>query len=399
MASPHALTTSNIDTNNPANFQWNNGLVRMQDERHITKTQGTHLDVKYGGDEFAVKVGLAYDDAFRQVIGINPDAQYQSAVCGDNPSHFLPPPNTAPPCQGLTTATPNGAGGPGGYPAYPGYGTGYSAGFAPLTYGGSLAPTSSLASYLRPGPTGFVTMNYAAIEAATNYRAIDQAAIASVGVPKVGSTVTYPFSLGAGDTGAASGMEEERNVGTYFMVSGILNLDTRKLRYNFGLRWVQTLQNIISPVPHADPRNSGTNALKDGGEFPVTYTFLNESHTYQAFLPSANFVYEVADDFQVRASFSRTMTRPNVNSMIDVVSFGDVAVTNATKGNPTLKPFFSNNIDVGAELYTGGAGYIGIDAFRKGISGFTVTTASRRPSLLAQWHHLRHPRPATAGCA
>ena len=74
----------------------------MQDERHITKTQGTHLDVKYGGDEFAVKVGVAYDDAFRQVIGIDPDAQYQSVVCGDNPSVFLPPPNTAPPCQGLT---------------------------------------------------------------------------------------------------------------------------------------------------------------------------------------------------------------------------------------------------------------------------------------------------------
>ena len=370
LASPHALTTSNIDINNPANYQWNNGLVRLQDEKHITKTQGAHLDAKYGGDEFAVKVGFAYDDAFRQVVGINPDAQYQSAVCGDNPSVFLPPPNTSPPCQGINTATPNPA--PGGYPTYPGYNTGYSAGFAPLTWKGSLVPTTSLASYLRPGPTGFVTMNYAAIEAATNYRAIDQAAIASVGTPKVGSTVTYPFALGAGNTGAASGMEEERTAGFYGMASGILHLDSRNLKYNFGLRWIQTLQNIISPIAHADPRN---NSLADGGKYPITYTFLNESHTYQAFLPSANFVYEVTDDFQVRASFSRTMTRPNVNSMIDVVTFGDVAVQNATKGNPNLKPYFSNNIDLGAELYTGGAGYIGIDVFRKSISGFTVQTS------------------------
>ncbi|HMH64946.1 MAG TPA: TonB-dependent receptor [Rhizomicrobium sp.] len=375
MQAPIPVTTSNIDINNPANFQWNNGLVRLQDEKHITKTQGAHLDLKYGGDEFAVKVGVAYDDAFRQVIGIDPDAQYQSAVCGDNPSVFLPPPNTAPPCQGLTTATPNGAGGPGGYPAYPGYGTGYTAGFAPLTYGGSLAPTTALASFLRPGPTGFVTMNYAAIEAATNYRTFDQNAINSIGVPNVRSTLTYPFSLGAGDTGAASGMEEERNAGLYGMVSGILHLDTRNLRYNFGLRWVQTLQNIISPVQHGDPRNGGAVPLKDGGFYPNTFTFVNERRMYSAFLPSANFVYEVADDFQVRASFSRTMTRPNVNSMIDSVNFGDVAVTNATKGNPQLKPYFSNNIDLGAELYTGGAGYIGIDVFRKAISGFTVTTS------------------------
>ena len=369
LASPHALTTSNIDLNNPANYQWNNGLVRLQDERHITKTQGTHLDVKYGGDDFAVKVGVAYDDAFRQVIGINPDAQYQSAVCGDNPSTFLPPPNTSPPCQGLSTAAPNGAGGPGGYPTYPGFGTGYSAGFPAFSYGGSLVPTTALAGYLRPGPVGFVTMNYNAIKAATNYNAIDQAAIAAIGVPRVGSTVGYPFSLSAGDTGSTSGMEEERNVGGYFMFSGVLHLD-RNLKYNFGLRWAQTLQNIISPVAHADPRN---NTLADGGKYPVTYTFLNESHDYAAFLPSANFVYEVADDFQVRASFSRTMTRPNVNSMIDVVSFNDVAVTNASKGNPNLKPFFSNNIDLGAELYTGGSGYIGIDVFRKSISGFTIS--------------------------
>ncbi|HWX90747.1 MAG TPA: TonB-dependent receptor, partial [Rhizomicrobium sp.] len=67
--------------------------------------------------------------------------------------------------------------------------------------------------------------------------------------------------------------------------------------------------------------------------------------------------------------------RPNVNSMIDSVNFGDVAVTNATKGNPNLKPYFSNNIDLGAELYTGGAGYIGIDVFRKSISGFTINTS------------------------
>ena len=380
LAQPHALTVSNIDINNPANFEWNNGLVRAQDERHITKTNGAHLDVKYGGDDFAVKVGFAYDDAFRQVIGIDPDAQYQSMVCGDNPSVFLPPPNTAAPCQGLnvagTTAQVNAVAA--GYPTYgigtanPGYGTGYSAGFAPLTYGGSLAPAVSLSKFLIPGPTGFVTMNYNAIEAATNYRAFDQAAIAAVGVPRVGSTVTYPFSLGAGDTGAASGMEEERNAGFYGMASGILHLDSRNLRYSFGLRWVQTLQNIISPVAHADPRN---NTLGDGGKYPVTYTFIDERHMYQAFLPSANVVYEVADDFQVRASASRTMTRPNVNNMIDTVSFGDVAVTNATKGNPTLAPYFSNNIDLGAELYTGGAGYIGIDAFRKSISGFTVTNS------------------------
>ena len=57
------------------------------------------------------------------------DATTPSAVCGDNPTVFLPPPNSAAPCQGLSTTTPNAAGiGPGGYPTYPGYGTGFTAG-------------------------------------------------------------------------------------------------------------------------------------------------------------------------------------------------------------------------------------------------------------------------------
>lgn len=369
MASPHPTVTAlNLDRNNPANYQWNDGLIRLQDERRITKTQGAHLDLKYGGDEMNVKVGAAYDDAFRQVIGVNPDALYQAAVCGDNPSVFLPPPNTSPSCTGITTATPNGVGGPGGYPTYPGYGTGYSTGFAPLVWQGSMVPGGSVPNYLIPGPTGFVTVDFPKIEAATNYFQFDKAALAAIGTPGVGSTVTYPYSLSAGDTGTASGTEEERTVGLYGEVNGVLHFG-RDLKYNLGLRWVQTLQNVISPVPHVDPRNA---TLADGGKYPNTYTFINESHTYQAFLPSLNLVYQVADDFNVRLALSRTMTRPNVNNMIDVVAFNDVAVTNASKGNPLLKPYFSNNIDLGAELYTGGEGYIGFTVFRKGISGFTV---------------------------
>ena len=55
-------------------------------------------------------------------------------------------------------------------------------------------------------------------------------------------------------------------------------------------------------------------------------------------------------------------------------------------GNPGLKPFFSNNIDLGAEYYTGGAGYFGVTAFRKSLSGFPASTNVTEPfSYLAQF--------------
>jgi TonB-dependent receptor len=108
--------------------------------------------------------------------------------------------------------------------------------------------------------------------------------------------------------------------------------------------------------------------------------------TYGSYLPSVNLVYEVSDDFQVRGAISRTMTRANPNDMISGVNFSDLTAQTLALGNPALKPFYSNNIDVGFELYTGGAGYFGFTAFRKGLAGFTINQGVTQPfGYLAQF--------------
>jgi TonB-dependent receptor len=153
---------------------------------------------------------------------------------------------------------------------------------------------------------------------------------------------------------------------------------------------VETHQYITSPVTIVDPRNAtggpGGTPLQDGGLYPNTFKFATQTKEYGAFLPSINVVYEVSDDFQVRGSMSRTMTRANPNQMISGVNFGDVTAQQITLGNPNLKPFYSNNIDVGFELYTGGAGYFGFTAFRKGLSGFPIQQNTTQPfSYLSQF--------------
>ena len=107
----------------------------MQDETPHHQDPGAHLDVKYGGDELPCKVGAAYDDAFRQVIGI--DARSPVSVRGlRRQSQRLPAAAqhpaalSGPECGGQHRHRECGVGGSGA-PAYPGYGTGYSAGFAP----------------------------------------------------------------------------------------------------------------------------------------------------------------------------------------------------------------------------------------------------------------------------
>jgi TonB-dependent receptor len=396
------IITSNIDTNNPANFQWNNGRVNLQDEKRYTYTNGAHIDGTWGGDRIALKAGFAFDDQYRSITAIDDSQQWQNAICGDNPNVFLPAGNTQPTCVGqnvVTTTNTTGAAatalntaitpGTTSFPVYAGYGTGYSSGFPALTYGGSQVPQSALAQYLVPGPTGFITANYGALAKASNYYAFDQAAINAVGNVTRGGTEAYPFT-GSATSGGNAGVIEEKNYGWYGEVVGKEPIHGHNLRYTLGLRFVESHQYITSPVTVVNPANAnggpGGTALADGGLYPNTYKFATQKKEYGSFLPSADAVYEVTDDFQVRAALSRTMTRANPNFMISGVNFSDLTASQLNVGNPALKPYYSNNIDIGAEYYTGGAGYIGFTAFRKGLSGYPIQQNVTQPfSYLAQF--------------
>ena len=70
--------------------------------------------------------------------------------------------------------------------------------------------------------------------------------------------------------------------------------------------------------------HTGGRRSLDGGQYPNTFTFATQQTEYGSFLPSADAVYEVTDDFQVRAALSRTMTRANPNQMISGVNFSDL---------------------------------------------------------------------------
>ncbi len=71
----------------------------------------------------------------------------------------------------------------------------------------------------------------------------------------------------------------------------------------------------------------------------------------------------------------------------------------AASATRRCEPFISTNIDFGAEYYTGQEGYIGIAAFQKDVTGFTVNGNVTVPfSALARvWRDLRHAVADPAG--
>jgi len=107
-----------------------------------------------------------------------------------------------------------------------------------------------------------------------------------------------------------------------------------------------------------------------------TITPVSYGKTYTAFLPSLTAKWDVAAGAIVRAAYSRTLTRPDYDSLApsETVSGIDAGGGTGTKGNPNLNPYLSDNIDFGGEYYFGKDGLIAANVFYKKMDGFIDTT-------------------------
>lgn len=365
---PFPAITTNVDLNDPASFGWPGGRVNIQDERRSTFTKGVRGSFTWGDQHLNLHVGSAYDIIQRRILGFDNSQAWQNAVCGDQPSVFLPSPNTQPSCQGLSVV---GAA-PAGYPTYPGYGTGFTAGqTGPVTYLGSLVPQGQLGNFLKPGPDGYITVDWNAFRQASNYDQFHNSE------PQSGGT----------NTGASGGLMREKTLAFFAELNGDWALGDNELLFNGGVRWVKTWQTIGGLVSIPDPRNAqmpnggcpGTGNVNSGACYPNIVNSVNQDRTYTNWLPSVSAAYHIGTRAVVRASVSRTMTRPNPSNMLPGLNFSSPSADVGSVGNPNLKPYLSDNIDLGFEYYTGKEGYLGFAAFRKSVSGFTVNGSTTVP--------------------
>ncbi|WP_374470654.1 TonB-dependent receptor [Phenylobacterium sp.] len=314
---PDIATNANL---NDPNLGWTwagGGRVNIQNERRVTKTKAAHFNVLFGEEDGVnVRGGVAWDQASRSIIAQDNTARWQQLVCGGGGT-FQPVPAPQPPCNGQA---------------------------------GSAVPSSAIGSYLRPGPYGFVAVDYDRFFGATNYSELAS---------------TAPFSASA-NTGTRSGIIQEETLGAFVELNGRADLGPWELRFNGGVRYVSTDQDITGPVTFTIGNTQTTE-------------FQRRDSRYDAYLPSFNAVLKVRDDVNLRLSASRTLTRPNPADMLPGTSFSDPSAQEATQGNPNLTPFFSNNFDIGAEWYTGAEGYIGIVGFNKQITGWTQNGTNTIP--------------------
>jgi TonB-dependent receptor len=119
---------------------------------------------------------------------------------------------------------------------------------------------------------------------------------------------------------------------------------------------------------------------KDGdGLNPTPFT-----GNYDFVLPSLDFDIEIVEDVILRASFSKTITRPSYNDIKGGLTANSTQYyaggnASASAGNPGLEPIMSRNLDLSAEWYYGDGSYLSIGYFDKDVDKFIGTGIGEAP--------------------
>ncbi|MDB6161989.1 MAG: TonB-dependent receptor [Gammaproteobacteria bacterium] len=147
------------------------------------------------------------------------------------------------------------------------------------------------------------------------------------------------------------------------------------LRYERSSITANSLQKIPTSIQWNNPTEFSTN-------YATNATYSDVHSSYDEFLPSLDTSLQVLPDVLLRASYSKTITRSDLISMI-----GTTSVTNAPKpgsrtataGNPGLLPYESNNFDLAAEWYYARDSYVAVNWFTKHVTNFLTQTTTQAP--------------------
>jgi iron complex outermembrane receptor protein len=114
--------------------------------------------------------------------------------------------------------------------------------------------------------------------------------------------------------------------------------------------------------------------------FSESQPIVTESE-YSYLLPSLDLKLELTEKLHLRFDASRTLTRPAINFLTPVLNVGAlprVGALTATGGNPALKPYLSDNLDLALEWYYAQNTYLSVNAFVKDVTNFIVQGTQRQ---------------------
>lgn len=97
----------------------------------------------------------------------------------------------------------------------------------------------------------------------------------------------------------------------------------------------------------------------------------DQKNSYTDLLPSILLKYKLNDNGNIRASYTKTLSRPKYSALIANKSF-NLADEEATIGDPSTKPTTSNNFDLSIDYYFKSVGLVSAGVFYKDVKSVNV---------------------------
>ena len=163
------------------------------------------------------------------------------------------------------------------------------------------------------------------------------------------------------------------------------NLQLGRLRVLGGFRLEQTKTQGTAWVRNTSASWGGSSV--GGTSLDPTVVATNEARAARSFVrretaqgdyrnvfPGLHFVYEPFESLLVRASYNKSITRPpTANLLPSVTENPDANPPTITLGNPGLRPYTSDNFEIGVEKYFEPVGVVSVNVFRKNIANYFRT--------------------------
>lgn len=191
-----------------------------------------------------------------------------------------------------------------------------------------------------------------------------------------GVSPTYPYSYGS--TPATDNLIKERTFSAYAQMQFDTDFNGMRFKAQAGLRYEHTsvtsasLQNTPVSVTWNNPTEFQTQFL------PGSQVYTAGS-SYNDFLPSLDASLQITKKLLARASYSTTITRSDLNSLVSTQVFNanpHVGSRFITSGNPALLPYTSQNLDFTLEYYVKNNSYFSANYFVKQVANFITQTTS-----------------------
>ncbi len=166
---------------------------------------------------------------------------------------------------------------------------------------------------------------------------------------------------------------EEKTTSAYFEFDFASSIGDMPLKTTTGARLENTEVTVVGTQAPIEKLT-----ILDQTEMVSSYgtaTPIASDASYKALLPNMSASLNISDEVVARLAASRSLTRAPLNNMAPVTNIGTTrpGTLTANAGNPGLKPFQSDNLDLSLEWYYGDASYVSAGFFWKNVNNFIVT--------------------------